>query len=413
MSNKKYAMNARRVGSHECDTLRRLYPGEVGHLKDVDCTMLLNVENAYLHYGGPKENYRPYLVLSGFPVSFEGEFPGNVTKLTFDREIDREPLEYVYELSRRNLSDMAAKGLYEPGFEVPDVIKKNEWYLPVKAELYHAEVDFGDDENHKKSALIFIRPQDGSYQDEENSLTCGDEDMTVDGREIPGSGYTVHKYFEPVMDKKAAEFEASDDFLTDRSAFVEEQDEAYEGYLKALDGTSTPDQFLRTEDELSRTGQKEDIPVQEDKPVVDPEVYASMKETADAMFAEREQRRLEPVKEGTKEDLMPDEPEESPEKVVTVDEPEGGDFLRDDDEDDESARARRQTSVFNNKAENIDTMQEVVTEGLSIQPGAAQLVNKDVIDKAQDMIDKQRDRKVDADFLRDDDQPDVSDELGY
>ena len=177
----RYSATARRVGSHECDTMRRLYPDEVQHVTGLPCIMTLKTSNAYLHFGGPKEKYRPYLVLTGEPVGFEGDFPGNISKLAYDRAIDRVPMEYVYELSRKNLADMVAKGLYEPGFEVPEVIKHNTWYLPVNAELYHAEVTFGEGDAARKSSLIFIRPQDGSYQDEENSLICSDEGITIDG----------------------------------------------------------------------------------------------------------------------------------------------------------------------------------------------------------------------------------------
>lgn len=405
----RYSATARRVGSHECDTMRRLYPDEVQHVTGLPCIMTLKTSNAYLHFGGPKEKYRPYLVLTGEPVGFEGDFPGNISKLAYDRAIDRVPMEYVYELSRKNLADMVAKGLYEPGFEVPEVIKHNTWYLPVNAELYHAEVTFGEGDAARKSSLIFIRPQDGSYQDEENSLICSDEGITIDGKEIPASGYTVHEYFNAVLDKEEEAEYDEDGFLKESEDYLEDvPDDAYKGYENALDGTQTPDQFLMTEEEQAMLEASQSM-VEETKevPEVDPVAYDAMKKAADEQYREREEQRKRTLMEEAHEEAIQGEESELIQEEAFSEE--SGFITGEDDE----AAAKKRSATFNNQAENIDTPAEVALQGKSLHPGAAQLVDDGVIEQTQEMIDERNaNRRVDADFLMDDENPDVAPELG-
>lgn len=405
----RYSATARRVGSHECDTMRRLYPDEVQHVTGLPCIMTLKTSNAYLHFGGPKEKYRPYLVLTGEPVGFEGDFPGNISKLAYDRAIDRVPMEYVYELSRKNLADMVAKGLYEPGFEVPEVIKHNTWYLPVNAELYHAEVTFGEGDAARKSSLIFIRPQDGSYQDEENSLICSDEGITIDGKEIPASGYTVHEYFNAVLDKEEEAEYDEDGFLKESKDYLEDvPDDAYKGYENALDGTQTPDQFLMTEEEQAMLEASQSM-VEETKevPEVDPVAYDAMKKAADEQYREREEQRKRTLMEEAREEAIQGEESELIQEEAFSEE--SGFITGEDDE----AAAKKRSATFNNQAENIDTPAEVALQGKSLHPGAAQLVDDGVIEQTQEMIDERNaNRRVDADFLMDDENPDVAPELG-
>lgn len=405
----RYSATARRVGSHECDTMRRLYPDEVQHVTGLPCIMTLKTSNAYLHFGGPKEKYRPYLVLTGEPVGFEGDFPGNISKLAYDRAIDRVPMEYVYELSRKNLADMVAKGLYEPGFEVPEVIKHNTWYLPVNAELYHAEVTFGEGDAARKSSLIFIRPQDGSYQDEENSLICSDEGITIDGKEIPASGYTVHEYFNAVLDKEEEAEYDEDGFLKESEDYLEDvPDDAYKGYENALDGTQTPDQFLMTEEEQAMLEASQSM-VEETKevPEVDPVAYDAMKKAADEQYREREEQRKRTLMEEAREEAIQGEESELIQEEAFSEE--SGFITGENDE----AAAKKRSATFNNQAENIDTPAEVALQGKSLHPGAAQLVDDGVIEQTQEMIDERNaNRRVDADFLMDDENPDVAPELG-
>lgn len=405
----RYSATARRVGSHECDTMRRLYPDEVQHVTGLPCIMTLKTSNAYLHFGGPKEKYRPYLVLTGEPVGFEGDFPGNISKLAYDRAIDRVPMEYVYELSRKNLADMVAKGLYEPGFEVPEVIKHNTWYLPVNAELYHAKVTFGEGDAARKSSLIFIRPQDGSYQDEENSLICSDEGITIDGKEIPASGYTVHEYFNAVFDKEEEAEYDEDGFLKESEDYLEDvPDDAYKGYENALDGTQTPDQFLMTEEEQAMLEASQSM-VEETKevPEVDPVAYDAMKKAADEQYREREEQRKRTLMEEALEEAIQEEESEFIQEEAPSEE--SGFITGEDDE----AAAKKRSATFNNQAENIDTPAEVALQGKSLHPGAAQLVDDGVIEQTQEMIDERNaNRRVDADFLMDDENPDVAPELG-
>ena len=377
-----FSTNARRVGSHECDLMKRMYPGKVEHVTGFPATMCLETDNAYLHFGGPKEKYRPYLVLVGRPVGFEGDFPGNIRELTYDRDIDREPVEYVYELSRRNLADMTLKGMYEQGFMVPDVIRKNLYELPCKCELYYTEAEFGEKGKEKKSCLIFVRPEDGGYADEENSLICADDDMVIDGREITGSGYDIHKYFEPVLSPE--EQQESDGYLLEEEQFIAE-DEVAESYDTALH-SEHPEDYLGYEEEQEKTDEAE---VQEEHgPEVDPELYEAMKNEADSMYEERKNRKELPLSERNNE-LMPDEPDEPVELDREPDELSDGEDLAGDDEDEAEKRKKRE-AIRTNVAENVDTVQEVIAAGRNLDPRAAQHVEHGVVEDAKDALEAAR-----------------------
>lgn len=402
-----FNVSARRVGSHECDVMKRMYPGKVEHVTGHQATMLLETDNAYLHFGGPKEKYRPYLVLVGRPIGFEGDFPGNIKELKYDRDIDREPVEYVYELSRRNLADLTLKGMYEPGFTVPDVVRKNIYYLPCKCEMYFTEATFGDKGKEKKSCLMFVRPEDGGYSDEENSLMCADDDMTIDGRELIGSGYEIHTYFEPILDKE--EQAEAEGFLSAEDELVVE-DEIMESYEEAL-GLDSREDYLGAEAEHG--GEEQDEVSAETGPEVDPDLYNAMKSEADALYDARKNRR-ELGGQEKKEELMPDEPTESEELNRQPDEYLGDDTDF-DDEDAAAERRKKREATRTNAAENIDTVQEVISAGKDLDPRAAQHVEKGVVDEAKDALAAARgsnDRNIQAPEFLTGEEADVSPQLG-
>lgn len=403
-----FSVNARRVGSHECDVMKRMYPGKVEHETGYPAILQLETDNAYLHFGGPKEKYRPYLVLVGRPLGFEGDFPGNIKELKYDKDVDREPVEYVYELSRRNLADLTLKGMYESGFAVPDVIRKNVYFLPCKCEMYYTEATFGGkDGKEKKSCLMFIRPEDGGYADEENSLMCADDDMVIDGREITGSGYTIHKYFEPILDKE--EQAEVDGYLMQDEDTIGYDEEAAASYEEAIQ-TEYAEDYLGHEDE--HDGAEVEAEAGEPVPEVDPELYESMKAEADAMYKDRKNGRRELTDPNKKEEFMPDEPTEAEELNRQPDE-----FLGEEDtfEDDESAdRRKKRQATVTNAAENIDTIQEVIAAGRNLDPRAAQHVEKGVVDEAKGALEAARgnNRDIEAPEFLTGEEADVSPQLG-
>lgn len=380
-----FKVSARRVGSHECDLMRRMYRGDVEHKTGFPAIMQLETDNAYLHFGGPKERFRPYLVLVGRPVGFEGNFPGNIKSLTYDRDVDREPVEYVYELSRRNLADLTLKGLYESGFVVPDVIRKNMYYLPCNCEIYYTEAAFGDKGKEKKSCLMFVRPEDGGYADEENSLICADDDMSIDGRQLVGSGYEIHKYFEPLLNEQ--EQAEADAYLQMDDEYVME-DGIAESYEEAIH-TEHVEDYLDFEEQtkLDKTAEQE-----EDKaPDIDPALYESMRSEADALYEDRKRHRelAGSQRPSEKEEFMPDEPDETEELNRESDE-----FIGDDDifegEDADTEAERKRKAVRTNEAENIDTIQEVIASGKDLDPRAAQHVEMGVVEEAREALDAAR-----------------------
>lgn len=397
-----YSTIARRAGGHECNALCRLYPDEVKHERGVPATMILETDNAYLHFGGPKENYRPYLVLSGHPVGFEGDFPGNVKRLNYDKESDKEPVEYIYELSRKNLANMCAKGLYEPGFEVPDIIKHNVFYVPCNCEMYYADMTFGEGMEAKKSSLIFIRPEDGSVPEEENSLVCGDDDMSVDGKAIVGSGYKIHKYFKPVLERGQ---ELGYDMITEEMISYDDEYIQHNEYEVALGAPSLDSQYIHGEEEQRVL----DVEKEDEGPVydVDPELYAAMKSEADARYQEREEERklaadskaLKDARERREQEAFLEEEAEQSRK------PDGKepDFIEDEESDSfEKERQRRQTAVRNNQAENIDSVGELFMSGRDVAAGSYDLVDDKLKTEAREQLEEAREARDEGKVITED-----------
>lgn len=374
-----YNTVVRRADSHECEVMRRMYGDEVSHGTGVAATLFLETDNAYIQHGGPKEHYRPYLVLTGRPLMFKGDFPGGITEVSYDRDIDRVPVDYIYEFSRRNLAELAAKGLYDEGFQVPKIVRNNLWEVPCTCEVYSVPYTFGEGDDAKESAILFVRVEDGSLPGEENSLMCGDEPMVVGGRDIQGSGYTVSEYFD-VLPEKEAESEA------DLSAFLGygEKDAAGmerempmsmeipyvpEGLLHDGSSVSLPDDVLEHGDGG-------------EAPDVDPELYAALKDRADSVWKEREERR-----KSLPGEFMPDEADEpvgvdrEPDAPASKGTPQRGDEERE-------TSARKLAATQQNRAENVDTVREVVTEAEQLHPGYRGLVDKDVVGETKDLMDE-------------------------
>lgn len=130
-------ISGQRLLSHLGNIASRFPEGEVEHIDNVYCMGDVISSNVFLdthsRYDARYPN-RPYLHILGRCQSIKGALPFGVSELTFP---DGEGLEvdYFYEFSNEELADMANKGLFDAGFEVPDIFFGNTFEMPVLCDV--------------------------------------------------------------------------------------------------------------------------------------------------------------------------------------------------------------------------------------------------------------------------------------
>lgn len=159
-----------------CRELLSKYRDDMVVIDSMDATMVLSVQNAYLDFDDHVHNCRPYLMLIGKPERLEANFPFGVTAVNYMDQDTLMPVVYRYDLTRHNLAEMARKGLYEPDFEVPSIIRGNRFELPCQVNVAAMPSD-----KPTLPPVVFASVN-------QNSLRC--TDIT--------SGYEIDEYFRSV-----------------------------------------------------------------------------------------------------------------------------------------------------------------------------------------------------------------------
>lgn len=333
---------ARRAEGYDCRVMRRHYPEQTKQKLHVPAVMHLETEQAYLAFGGPNERYKPYLVLSGRVQKYTGDFGDSIGEITYERDQDRHSVDYVYELSRENLAELARKGLYEDGFQVPGIVQRNEWELPCQCEIWHNFMEL----DGRNVPLYFIRPEDGSKEEEVNTLLCADQEMDGPDGRIPGSGYDVASYFEmlPVYGEET-ESEKEDRWL---------DADAFDSVFDKMDDTDLEEDAVLA---ISEEEEAEEMPVDENLEAS----YARVRADAARMMQEQQEKRLQT-----------EEPAAEPE---AVDEP-------DPEREDASDASHAQERVELNQAANIDTPAELAEEGEDVLAQHGAYVDENVVKEA-------------------------------
>lgn len=168
------------IDSAECRELRAKWRDRVQQYDDLDATLKFESEDAFIDFQHNGRTVTPYLTLMGRPVSVDAKFPWDVSSVEYANRLDRRLMSYRYEFTRENLSDLAAKGMFEEGFEPPEVLRHNVFELPCTVSCVAigpaGEGDF---------PVVFVSLNAGS-------LVC-DDDM---------SGYKIHEYFEALPERE-------------------------------------------------------------------------------------------------------------------------------------------------------------------------------------------------------------------
>lgn len=178
-------LDGKSMNSPLCRQLMAKYQDTMAREDGVDALLTLEVEQAFLDFDDEMHKYRPYLLLLGRPVSIEGQFPFGVSTIRYDDTVDRTLIMYRYDFNRQNLTELAQKGLFDEGFEVPDIIRQNEFVLPCRVNCVGLDAERAD-----LPPVVFASI-------EPSSLRCTDAT----------SDYNISEYFESVPES-AEELEA-------------------------------------------------------------------------------------------------------------------------------------------------------------------------------------------------------------
>lgn len=173
----------RELNSVAGSDLARLDDTQVARFDNVPMNATIVTDSAFMAFRSPWDRdypNRPYLHLMGQLRALKGTLPYGVNDAVYDKKGPR--VDMFYEFTNDQLANLVKKGLYEKGFEVPDLIKNAELELPVSCNVAvvkpNSEVQF---------PLVFAHVD-------------GLRDMTLTNQ---NSGYNLETYFENVKDIEA------------------------------------------------------------------------------------------------------------------------------------------------------------------------------------------------------------------
>lgn len=101
----------------------------------LECEGKVLVTQAFLSHKGSEEKFRPYLRLMGEVHSISGDFPQGITEAVFSEEKDCPRIDYRYDFTNEELSDLCAKGLFDEGFSIPRIFIRNTFELPMTCDV--------------------------------------------------------------------------------------------------------------------------------------------------------------------------------------------------------------------------------------------------------------------------------------
>lgn len=186
-----FILDGKSQGSPLCQDMMSRYSGGMERQAGIDAVMTFGVEQAFLSFDDPSRRCRPFLTLLGRVQEVVGRFPYGVEAVRYQDTEERSLVSYRYDLTRANLAEMVAKGLFDEGFEVPEIIRENVFELPCKVTCTALAP-----EEPGMPPVVFA-------DIEASSMQCTDDT----------SGYTISEYFRAVPEPGAETLLAPEDRL--------------------------------------------------------------------------------------------------------------------------------------------------------------------------------------------------------
>lgn len=180
METEKKVLRARSADDHLHEVAMEMDADRFKRTVDVDAIAFVNmsaVEMIAQHTAGNVFPYRPALAMTGEVQALTGNLADNVKGVAFPagRGI---PVRFVYDFDAKGLAELAAKGLFESGFDTPSLFLNTTFELPVKC-----TVDVLEPEHEDDVPVIFCEIQ--------NKMSIPADAHT--------SGYTLADYFDSAV----------------------------------------------------------------------------------------------------------------------------------------------------------------------------------------------------------------------
>ena len=166
------------ANSHEAHIANvRLSNDMIERQSNVKCEGTIHTLSVCMDYADKLGHCRPYLRLTGEVRSLKGNFINGVTEMEFISAYGCPKVEYKYNFTDEELSDLAKKGMFNSNYPVPDLFTNNEFQLPISCDVASVK--------NAETPIMFIDIND-PFLLETNSEQ---------------SGYNITKYFEPLDER--------------------------------------------------------------------------------------------------------------------------------------------------------------------------------------------------------------------
>lgn len=165
------------LDDHLAKVAKFLPETDVTQISGVQCEADIISSSVFLCYHSEfdrKFPHRPYLHIMGECRAIRGDLPYNVSEITFAENHGIET-DFFYEFTDKELSDMAAKGLFHKGFKCPEIFFDNKFELPVVCDFRIV-----NPKDEKDIPIVFAQIQNA------NDISISEETC----------GYTFGDYFE-------------------------------------------------------------------------------------------------------------------------------------------------------------------------------------------------------------------------
>lgn len=143
----KKMLRARSAEDHLHEIAMQMDDGRVQRTQDVDAVAYVTmgaVEMISQYDTNCMFPHRPALAFTGEVQALTGDIAEGVSAVAFSAGSGI-PVRFVYDFSAAELAELGQKGLFEPGFDMPDLFLNTTFELPVKCtvDVIEAEVEGG------------------------------------------------------------------------------------------------------------------------------------------------------------------------------------------------------------------------------------------------------------------------------
>ena len=309
-------VTGQRNDSMTARSILRYLPADELTVSDVSVEGEVYVSEAYIDYHSREDSYRPYLRLMGHVNAIQGDM-GDVQKVVFNDDPNlpnprlAPQVSFEYEFSNDELADLSEKGLFDRGFEVPEIFHGNILQLPMECTLSVVKPL-----NQEDSPIMFVGVKE-PYNISTSALASGyaSEEEYKKGRVIGLSAY-----FE-----KPVSYEQEDTL----------EDEDYLDYAEDMDNAITAPEEKTSVEKIQ---QVDDVELtDEDKQLLAmyEDISAKANQRVADMESEKKRREAEAEAERKSEAVAEEVQEESPAFDDEVPDEDG--FITAEDEPDEES----------------------------------------------------------------------------